>query len=61
MKIVAHCRPGERLPREVWFPLRNAFISIAQQWGVPLDVEETLSVRDAEVAFENDPPKGASE
>lgn len=48
MKIVVHAHPTEWLPREVWAAVRNAFVMVAGAWGVGLEIEETLSVQEAE-------------
>lgn len=51
MKLQATATPFEALPPKVWEALKVAVISIGQQWGVRLVIEDDLSVRDAEHRF----------
>lgn len=56
MKLVVHAYPTEWLPLEVWHAVRNSIINVAHAWGVDVDIEETMSVREAEVRS-NRPPE----
>lgn len=59
MKLVVHAYPTEWLPQEVWHAVRNAIINVSHAWGVDVDVEETQSIREAEVRS-NTPPELAA-
>lgn len=48
MKFVVHCYDTELLPEKVWRGLKDAIVSIAKAWGVSVDIEESLSVQEAE-------------
>ena len=51
MKLQASCTPFEMLPPKVWENVRRAIIASCADWGIPIEVEETLSIREAEARF----------
>lgn len=51
MKLLATASPFEGVPPKVWEAMKRAVVSIGNQWGIPLVIEDDLSVRDAEHRF----------
>lgn len=51
MKFKVSCTGFEALPASAWRNFRRAVESTANLHGIPLDIEEDLSVRDAEARF----------
>lgn len=52
MKLQASCTPFETLPASVWQSVKRAILSAADNWGIPLTIEDDLTVREAEMRFE---------
>jgi hypothetical protein len=48
VKLRATATGFEALPPKVWEAVKRAVIAIGNDWGLPLVIEDDLSVRDAE-------------
>ena len=51
VKLRASASVFESLPPSVWQSFKRSVLVTASEWGIPLEIEDDLTVRDAEHRF----------